>query len=40
MAVTAGELLDAAHLFPFRPLREKLKDQPFSLLRRTRMMRV
>jgi LmbE family N-acetylglucosaminyl deacetylase len=29
MAVTAGELLDAAHLFPFRPLREKLKDQPF-----------
>jgi LmbE family N-acetylglucosaminyl deacetylase len=29
MAVTAGELLDAAHSFPFRPLREKLKDQPF-----------
>jgi LmbE family N-acetylglucosaminyl deacetylase len=29
VAVTAGELLDAAHSFPFRPLREKLEDQPF-----------
>jgi LmbE family N-acetylglucosaminyl deacetylase len=29
MAVTAGELLDAAHSFPFRPLRDKLEGQPF-----------
>jgi LmbE family N-acetylglucosaminyl deacetylase len=29
MAVTAGELLDPAHSFPFSPLREKLEDQPF-----------
>jgi LmbE family N-acetylglucosaminyl deacetylase len=29
MAVRAGELLDSAHSFPFRPLREKLEDQPF-----------
>ena len=27
--MTAGELLDAAHSFPFRPLREKLEDRPF-----------
>jgi LmbE family N-acetylglucosaminyl deacetylase len=32
MAVTAGELLDAAHSFPFRPLREKLEDQPFIIV--------
>jgi LmbE family N-acetylglucosaminyl deacetylase len=29
MAVTARELLDAAHSFPFRPLREKLEERPF-----------
>ena len=27
--MTAGELLDAAHRFPFVPLREKLEDRPF-----------
>jgi LmbE family N-acetylglucosaminyl deacetylase len=27
--MTAGELLDAARSFPFRPLREKLEDRPF-----------
>ena len=27
--MTAGELLDAAHSFPFHPLREKLEDRPF-----------
>jgi LmbE family N-acetylglucosaminyl deacetylase len=27
--MTAGELLDAAHSFPFRPLREMLEDWPF-----------
>jgi LmbE family N-acetylglucosaminyl deacetylase len=27
--MTAGELLDAAHSFPYHPLREKLGDQPF-----------
>ena len=27
--MTAGELLDAAHSFPFRPLREQLEDRPF-----------
>ena len=27
--MTAGELLDAAHSFPFRPLREMLEDRPF-----------
>jgi LmbE family N-acetylglucosaminyl deacetylase len=27
--MTAGEVLDAAHLFPFRPLREMLEDRPF-----------
>ena len=27
MAMTAGELLDAAHRFPFRPLRETLEDR-------------
>jgi LmbE family N-acetylglucosaminyl deacetylase len=27
--MTAGELLDAADSFPFRPLREKLGGQPF-----------
>ena len=27
--MTAGELLDAAHSFPFRPLREKLGGRPF-----------
>ncbi len=26
--MTAGELLDAAHSFPFRPLREQLEDRP------------
>ena len=29
VAMTAGELLDAAHSFPFHPLREKLEDRPF-----------
>jgi LmbE family N-acetylglucosaminyl deacetylase len=29
MAVTARELLDAAHSFPFNPLREKLGARPF-----------
>jgi LmbE family N-acetylglucosaminyl deacetylase len=29
MAVTAGELLDAAHAFPFRHLSEKLGNHPF-----------
>ena len=29
VAMTAGELLDAAHSFPFRPLREMLEDRPF-----------
>jgi LmbE family N-acetylglucosaminyl deacetylase len=29
MAMTAGELLEAAHSFPFRLLREKLEDRPF-----------
>jgi LmbE family N-acetylglucosaminyl deacetylase len=32
MAVTAGELLDAAHSFPFRPLREMLEDQAFLVI--------
>jgi LmbE family N-acetylglucosaminyl deacetylase len=32
MAVTAGELLEAAHSFPFRPLREMLEDQPFIVI--------
>jgi LmbE family N-acetylglucosaminyl deacetylase len=27
--MTAGELLEAAHSFPFHPLREKLEDRPF-----------
>jgi LmbE family N-acetylglucosaminyl deacetylase len=27
--MTAGELLDAAHSFQFRPLREQLEDRPF-----------
>ena len=27
--MTAGELLDAAHRFPFVQLREKLEDRPF-----------
>jgi LmbE family N-acetylglucosaminyl deacetylase len=27
--MTAGELLDAAHRFPFVPVREKLEDRPF-----------
>ena len=27
--MTAGEALDAAHSFPFRPLREMLEDRPF-----------
>jgi LmbE family N-acetylglucosaminyl deacetylase len=27
--MTAGEVLDAAHSFPFRPLREMLEDRPF-----------
>jgi LmbE family N-acetylglucosaminyl deacetylase len=29
MAMTADELLDAAHSFPFRSLREQLEDRPF-----------
>ena len=29
VAMTAGELLEAAHSFPFHPLREKLEDRPF-----------
>ncbi len=29
VAMTAGELLDAAHSFQFRPLREQLEDRPF-----------
>jgi LmbE family N-acetylglucosaminyl deacetylase len=32
MAVTSGELLAAAHSFPFRPLREMLEDQPFIVI--------
>jgi LmbE family N-acetylglucosaminyl deacetylase len=32
MALTASELLDAAHRFPFHPLRERLKDQPFVVI--------
>jgi LmbE family N-acetylglucosaminyl deacetylase len=32
MAVTAGELLAAAHSFPFLPLREMLEDQPFIVI--------
>jgi LmbE family N-acetylglucosaminyl deacetylase len=27
--MTAGEVLDGAHSFPFRPLREMLEDRPF-----------
>ena len=27
--MTAGELLDSAHSFQFRPLREQLEDRPF-----------
>jgi LmbE family N-acetylglucosaminyl deacetylase len=30
--MTAGELMDAAHWFPFVPLREKLEDQPFMVV--------
>jgi LmbE family N-acetylglucosaminyl deacetylase len=30
--VTSGELLAAAHSFPFRPLREMLEDQPFIVI--------
>ncbi len=30
--MTAGELLDAAHRFPFRRLRERLEDQPFIVI--------
>jgi LmbE family N-acetylglucosaminyl deacetylase len=32
VAVTSGELLAAAHSFPFRPLREMLEDQPFIVI--------
>jgi LmbE family N-acetylglucosaminyl deacetylase len=32
MAVTSGELLAAAHSFPFRRLREMLEDQPFIVI--------
>jgi LmbE family N-acetylglucosaminyl deacetylase len=32
MAVTSGELLAAAHSFPFRSLREMLEDQPFIVI--------
>ena len=27
-----GEVLDAAHSFPFRPLREMLEDRPFIVI--------
>jgi hypothetical protein len=30
--MTAGELLDAAHSFPFRPLREMLEERPFIVI--------
>jgi LmbE family N-acetylglucosaminyl deacetylase len=30
--MTAGEVLDAAHSFPFRPLHEILEDRPFIVL--------
>ena len=30
--MTAGELLDAAHRFQFRPLRERLEDRPFIVI--------
>jgi LmbE family N-acetylglucosaminyl deacetylase len=30
--MTAGEVLDAAHSFPFRPLREMLEDRPFIVI--------
>jgi LmbE family N-acetylglucosaminyl deacetylase len=30
--MTAGEALDAAHSFPFRPLREMLEDRPFIVI--------
>ena len=30
--MTSGELLAAAHSFPFRPLREMLEDQPFIVI--------
>jgi LmbE family N-acetylglucosaminyl deacetylase len=32
MAVTSGELLAAAHSFPFCPLREMLEDHPFIVI--------
>jgi LmbE family N-acetylglucosaminyl deacetylase len=32
MAMTAGELMEAAHSFPLRPLREKLEDRPFIIV--------
>jgi LmbE family N-acetylglucosaminyl deacetylase len=32
MAMTAGELLDAAHRFPVRRLRERLEGQPFIVI--------
>ena len=32
VAMTAGEVLDAAHSFPFRPLREMLEDRPFIVI--------
>jgi LmbE family N-acetylglucosaminyl deacetylase len=30
--MTAGELLDAGHRFPFRRLRERLEEQPFIII--------
>jgi LmbE family N-acetylglucosaminyl deacetylase len=30
--MTAGEALDAAHSFPFRPLRQMLEDRPFIVI--------
>jgi LmbE family N-acetylglucosaminyl deacetylase len=32
MAMTAGELLEAAHRFPFCRLRERLEEQPFIII--------
>jgi hypothetical protein len=37
--MTAGEVLDAAHSFPFRPLREMLEAGRLSLSRRIQTTR-
>jgi hypothetical protein len=34
--MTAAEILEAAHSFPFRPLREMLEDRPFIVIADTR----